>query len=313
MKEITWKKIRLWIFENLTWILLVLSLLLFLLSSNNYFNPVVDSLLEKAGLTILSSGIFAAILKSLQFTGIFKEEISKVMVGTEFIENRNDLPELWKEISKSIYKRKFPKISEYLESRILNDYFPTNASFYYEDYNVSICIEEINEDFEISYWQTCEYKVILDNDAEMAIISLETEISEDDDEESKIINELVYFQKNGIDVDLEEDESTKHNPKKTLYKIELTGNKEFIIKSKYKRKYSLKNENYKLFRMKHLTHGMHVSISFPKNIRVSFFNIGLINGFKSLNEDFTNHICRIHRNDIILPQQGFGMSFEKII
>lgn len=46
---------------------------------------------------MLSSGIFTAILKSLQFTGIFKEEISKVMVGTDFIKNRNDLPELWKE------------------------------------------------------------------------------------------------------------------------------------------------------------------------------------------------------------------------
>jgi hypothetical protein len=308
-----WKKTRLWIFENLTWILLVLSLVLFLLSSNNLFSAKIDSLVEKAGLAILSSGIFAAILKSLQFTGIFKEEISKVMVGTEFIENRNDLPQLWKEISKSIYKRKFPKISDHLESIILNDYFPTNASFYYEDYNVSICIDEINDDFEISYTQTCEYKVILDNDSEMAIISLETEISDDDDDESGIVNEIIYFKKNGKVFELEEDESTRENLKKTLYKIELTGSKEFLIKSKYKRKYPLKNENYKLFRMKHLTHGMQVSINFPKDVRVSFFNIGLINGFKSLNEDFANHICRIHRNDIILPQQGFGMSFEKII
>jgi hypothetical protein len=31
--------------------------------------------------------------------------------------------------------------------------FQTNASFYYEDYNVSICIDEI-DDFEISYTQT---------------------------------------------------------------------------------------------------------------------------------------------------------------
>lgn len=105
--------------------------------------------------------------------------------------------------------------------------------------------------------------------------------------------------------------STKDNPKKTLYKIELTGSKEFEIKSKYNRRYPLKNENYKLFRMKHLTKGMLVSVNFPSDVRVSFFNIGLINGFKNLNEDFPNHICRIHKNDIILPQQGFGMSFEK--
>ena len=97
-----------------------------------------------------------------------------------------------------------------------------------------------------------------------------------------------------------------------MYIIPLKGKKEFNIKSKYNRKYPLKNENYKLFRMKYITHGMQVSVNFPDDVRVSFFNIGLINGFKNLNEDFPNHICRIHRNDIILPQQGFGMSFEKV-
>jgi hypothetical protein len=261
---------------------------------------------------MLSSGIFTAILKSLQFTGIFKEEISKVMVGTDFIKNRNDLPELWKEISKTIYNRKFPKISEELENRILQTYFPTNENFYYEDYNVSINIKEINEKFEISYDQVCEYSVILDTNSNIAVLEIESQISDDNDSESKYINELEYFMVNGEKLNLEEDSSTRDNPKKTLYKIELKNEKQFLIKSKYNRKYPLKNENYKLFRMKHLTKGMFVSINYPKDVRVSFFNIGLINGFTHYNEDFPCHICRIHKNDIILPLQGFGMSFEKI-
>lgn len=308
-----WIKTRNWIFEKLTWILIVLSLVLFLLSNSNFVDEKVSSLLEKAGLTVLSSGIFAAVLKSLQFTGIFKDEISKVMIGTDFIKNRNDLPQLWKDISKTIYKSKFPHISDFLEDRILNDYFPTNAQFYYEDYSVSINIHEINENFDIAYTQTCEYRVILDNNVEEVQLSLESQISDDDDSTTSILNKLEFFLIDGVNIELKEDSTTIDNPKKTLYKIPLKGKKEFNIKSKYNRKYPLKNENYKLFRMKYITHGMHVSVNFPNDVRVSFFNIGLINGFKNLNEDFPNHICRIHRNDIILPQQGFGMSFEKVI
>lgn len=312
MTKIDWLTVRNWIFQRLTWILIILSLIAFLLSASTLFIDKVNDLLEKAGLTMLSSGIFTAILKSLQFTGIFKEEITKVMIGTDFIKNRNDLPILWKEISKTIYNRKFPKISEDLENRILQTYFPTNENFYYEDYNVSINISEINDDFEIFYEQVCEYKVVLDSNSSIALLQIESEISDDDDDNSKIINELVYFLKDGINLELKEDPSTIENPKKTLYKIELTNKKEFLIKSKYRRKYPLKNENYKLFRMKHFTKGMSVFVNFPTNVRVSFFNIGLISGFVNLNEDFPNHICRIHKNDIILPQQGFGMSFEKI-
>lgn len=306
------EKARIWIFKNLTWILIVLSLLCFIISLNDWFNDKVNSILDKAGLGMLTSGIFTAVLKSLQFTGIFKEEITKVMTGISFIENRNDLPQLWKDISKSLYNRKFPKISDLLEDKILNTYLPTNSSFYYEDYNVSIHITEINENFEIFYTQTCEYNVILDNESESAVLEIQSEISDDNDPNTSIVNKLVFFKVNGKDIDLVEDESTKDNPKKTLYKQELKNSKKFVIKSKYDRRYPLKNENYKLFRMKHITHGMHVSVNFPTNVRVSFFNIGLVKGFSKINEDFENHICRILNNDIILPHQGFGMSFEKI-
>lgn len=306
------EKARNWIFKNLTWILLVLSLISFIISSNQLFSNEVNSIIEKAGLSMLTSGIFTAVLKSLQFTGIFKEEITKVMTGTAFIENRNDLPQLWKDISKSLYKRKFPKISDILEDKILNTYLPTTASFYYEDYNVSINVTEINENFEITYTQICKYTVILDNEAESALLEIENQISDDNNDTSaSIINDLLYFKVDGKDANLTEDVSTKDDPKKSLFKHELKNGKKFLIESKYSRKYPLKNENYKLFRLKYITHGMHVSISYPTDVRVSFFNIGLVNGFTNINEDFNHHICRILNNDLILPHQGFGMSFEK--
>lgn len=312
-KNMFWENLRKKIFENLTWILLLFSLVLIIFSLLNISkNSQINEVLFKIAYAMLTSGIFTAILKSLQFTGIFKEEITKVMTSKSFLENRNDLPILWKDISKSLYNRKFPKIGTLLEDKILENYFPTNSKFYYEDYTVSINITEINDNFEISYTQICDYSVILDNIADSVILEIESKISDDDDPNSSIKNELDYFLVNGVNVEMKEDVSTIKDAKKTLYKHELSGAKVFKIKSKYSRKYPLKNENFKLFRMKYITYGMYVSVKFPENVRVSFFSIGLVKGFSNINEDFTQHICRILRNDIILPHQGFGLSFEKI-
>lgn len=269
-------------------------------------NPKLIDIIEKASLAILSSGIFAAVLKSIQFTGLFKEEIEKVMLGTDFVKNRMDLPQLWKTISQTIYKRKFPNISEDLENIILDTYFPTNDDYYYEDYIVTINIEEINSNFEIKYTQICKYKVVLDKNVDEIELSLETSISQEENS-SEILNELKYFKIDGEKIDTKEDESTK---KKSKYITPIKGNAPFEIHSKYNRRYSLKNENYKLFRLKRFTKNMEVVIKYPDNVYVSFYNIGLVNNFQHQHIEISNQISRSHKNDVILPHQGFGMSFE---
>lgn len=310
MEESDYKKFQKWMFANMVWILLVIALLLMLVTYLDFVtNKKLEGIIENASLAILSSGIFAAVLKSIQFTGLFKEEIEKVILGTDFVKNRKDLPQLWKTISQTIYKRKFPNISEDLENLILGTYFPTNEDYYYEDYVVTINIEEINSDFEIIYTQTCKYKIVLDNDVSEIVLSLESSISQEEDP-AEIINELQFFKIDDVDADTEEDNSTIDDPKKSKYLIPIKGNGPFEIHSKYRRRYSLKNENYKLFRMKRFTKGMEVVIKYPENICVSFFNIGLVNNFKKQHVEFNNQISRSHKNDVILPYQGFGMSFE---
>jgi hypothetical protein len=58
------------------------------------------------------------------------------------------------------------------------------------------------------------------------------------------------------------------------------------------------------------TKGMDVLISFPKEINVSFFNIGNKKLFEKLHEDVEGQMTRSHKNDVLLPYQGFGLSFD---
>ena len=80
-----------WLFRNLAWVLTIVGISLFLIGHLSLENPQPDlSILEKInetfpsilkglGVAILSSGIFAAILKSIQFSGIFQEELANLL------------------------------------------------------------------------------------------------------------------------------------------------------------------------------------------------------------------------------------------
>ena len=87
MINMTWKGIRTWIYKNLFWLLIIFSILILWISSG-ITNQWWNNILEKTGIAILSSGVFASVLKSIQFTGIFKDELSKVMLETDFIPSK---------------------------------------------------------------------------------------------------------------------------------------------------------------------------------------------------------------------------------
>jgi len=42
---------------------------------------------------------------------------------------------------------------------------------------------------------------------------------------------------------------------------------------------------------------------------VTFFNVGVVKNFESKHLDSKNTISRIHKNGLILPFQGFGLSY----
>lgn len=301
---------RKWAYKYLGWLFLVISLLLLWLSEADFFIPKANELMQKFAFGIFSSGVFAVVLKSIQFSGLFKEEIEKVILGTEFIKNRNDLPQLWKAISQTIYKSKFPAISDILEDRILNTYFPTQKDFYYEDYIVTINIESLTEDLIITYTQTCKYNVILDKDLHDTKLTLKTSVNQMESAPDPL-DEIEFFKIDGEDFTPKEDDSTLEDDAAKKYTIPLRGSGPFKIHSKVKRRYSLTGENYKLFRMTTFTKNMDVTISYPDNVCVSFFGIGNVNHWEKQHVEVKNQISRTQK-DVILPYQGFGMSFENM-
>lgn len=306
-------KVKKWFKRNLTWVYFTIAILFILFPSTDYspFSEYWNNLFQKIGFIGLTSGVFASVLKSIQFTGLFQEELTKIISGTEFLNNRKDLPDLWKKISKSIYAQKFPEISDLLEDRILTTYFPIDKNHYNEDLVVSIVIHSINDDFIINYTQTIEYSAILDSDNNVSNIGYTDIITDDQGVEEK--NELLSFKIDGTEVDLEKCREIKNEDGKIKYihNVPIKGKKKFKIFLKVKNTYSLKGENVKLLRFNTITRNVDLTVSHDDDIDVSFFNVGLVNDFKPIHTDIKNTLSRRHRDDLILPRQGFGLSFNK--
>lgn len=308
------KKLMNWIKKNLTMIYLLLAVIFIFFPNTSYspFSEKWNQILQRIGFISLTSGIFAGVLKSIQFTGLFQEELQKIVSGTEFLKNRKDLPDLWKQISKIIYAKKFPEISDELENTILNSYFPKEKHHYNQDLIVTINIHELTDDLTISYTQTIEYYAILDSEANSSSISYTDTMNDDEGVEEK--NELISFKIDDKDVVLADCRKTiKENGKvKYIHEVPIEGKERFKVHLKIKNTYSLKGENVKLLRFNTITKNVDVTIAYNKNIQVTFFNVGLINDFEDIHTDIENTISRRHRNGLFLPRQGFGLSFNKI-
>jgi hypothetical protein len=325
------RKIPKGIYKFLPAFLICLFLLLYGISVHDIFSPKVNDGLEKASFALLSSGAFAAVLKSIQFTGIFKEEISSVMLTPKFIENRNDLKSLWSTISKAVYNQKFPDISLDIEKRILDSYFPIIHEYYFIKHITTINITEITDDFVLKYNQISDFVIMPEsgktktNYVKTNTISVNKEIKELIDkgldvsekenvnsEEEKIIKDkLLSFTCDGEVRVLEESKKTINNIYTREYTTVLEGEGPFHIITEYEKQYSLKNENYKIIRFGTFVKETSVLINHPKDVSVSFFNIGNAIAFEEKHKGIENQIYRKHSGDVLMPYQGFGMSFEK--
>lgn len=313
MEDKTKDTILKWIKNNITYIYFTLAIIFILYSNSTFscFSVEWNKVIEKIGFISLTSGVFAGVLKSIQFTGLFKEELNKVISGSELLNNRKDLPELWKKISKIIYTQKFPEISDMIEDRILESYLQTKKNHYNEDIIISINIHELTDDLVISYCQTMEYTAILDSENNQSFFNFTSSLTDDKDLEE--INRLISLQIDGKELkDSIIPEKTQTADKSTYsITLPLKGQKKFKIFQKMEKKYSLKGENYKLMRFNTLTKNVDIIVSHPENIEVSFFGIGVVKEYDIVHRDIKNTISRRHRDDIILPKQGFGMSFNK--
>lgn len=91
----------------------------------------INTILPAFGTALVSGGAFTAMLKWIQFTGVFKKALSDIVFGRELLQARKDLEPIWRNISEEMSERRFPQLSDELSDMVLEHYFPTRKNYYF--------------------------------------------------------------------------------------------------------------------------------------------------------------------------------------
>jgi hypothetical protein len=89
---------------------------------------------------MLVSGVFAVFLKILQFNGIFKEELTKVIYSPEHLAQRKDVEELWNNASDLISGNPFPHLRKKIYDVVRDDFLKVSSDYLYENIHRDIHI-----------------------------------------------------------------------------------------------------------------------------------------------------------------------------
>ena len=275
------------------------------------------------GTTIISGGVFMSISKAIQFTGIFKQELEKIVFGDRFLDQKSDddLLNIWSVVSYSLYRKKFPEISTKIHDIITNNYLPIADKSYFSRYLYDIRIVETSDDHYLKFVERteCTLKSYKKNEQVKYTFSSSINMTSEDD----IITsyDLKSITVNGKSEDISNLDGAQKSEKegsdnkwKLIFKheIQLSGADDYKIVKEEEKVYSMK-VNSKTHNATRIYDSPEINVYYPKTLTVGFKSAGTVNKFAKekteVGED-TMHM-RLRYDGLIFYSQGFILLFDK--
>ncbi|MDT8399611.1 MAG: hypothetical protein RQ899_13450, partial [Pseudomonadales bacterium] len=123
--------------ENLAWVMIAVGFLAiavaFLLDPNTFWHK----LLYGSGSSILGSGVFLAIVKSVQFTRIFKSHLFGVINDPYNNLSPIDIRKQWEIITDALLKNVLPTAFHNATQKIKNQLFDDELEYHFVDYSAA--------------------------------------------------------------------------------------------------------------------------------------------------------------------------------
>lgn len=262
------------------------------------------------GKTLIASGIFALLLKTIQFMGVFKEELSKVVYDAKFLANRKDLEEVWGNVSKVLFKNKFPKISKEIINDIGHLYFPTDHVLYYDDYKQIIEIEVIDPINQmVKVMQHSTFTVYPKSKGERLVLTTNNSLKYNTNK-SEVYFAIKKFNINDKNEMPVISEQCINNQLKTTFSATLVGEDSYKFNTCIEKKYSLLTDNVIGTTKDYIIHDFSLKIHIKGGINIDFYSAGTLNKF-NLTGVANDHYREYEYKGIIYPKQGYLMFITK--
>ncbi|RYJ38585.1 hypothetical protein NU08_2562 [Flavobacterium anhuiense] len=271
-------------------------------------------LFKGLGFTMVSSGVFAVILKSEQFSNIFHKELRNIIYSEEQLEKRTDLDKIWEKVTLALCRQKFKNISSKLHQKIKGFYLPVTQEYYYKNYNLDLTIEldPINPDFvritEINKTQ------IISHDIQCIKYDFQSKIPVPDGD-TITSYELQEFSVNNEKIDIDKHLSIK-NENGILdiqFNYDCTGKTVYNIVRKEKKSYNLKSNPYRIHLAAWLIENFYLDLHYNKNMKIDFIEMGLLDKFTIEHMDNLPAYKRFKATltGLIFKKQGFMLFFKE--
>jgi hypothetical protein len=269
---------------------------------STYLLPITGIL----GNSILAGGFFAFFLKSFQLIGIFRDEISNVIFGEDFLTNTTMQykKEVWKNITNSLYHSSFPDISDKIATIVQNIYIPDELNFYHEDMTIIYEFKELDDNYiEISEKQTFKIK---SNSKEIKFGSY-TEVFKDTstDNSDIFLSQFTIDEENIACLPYMEKKSDAKKVSVTIAKK--LNNKEVYNVVKYlKTTHSTESNVFWKNVFSRYTKRVELILPESPNLEVDFLPFGLNIAFNKIpNSEISRH------EDLLLPGEGYAIIIKK--
>lgn len=285
------------------WIILIMGIALY---GVGYFyvndNSIWKEILIKLGDVLVIGVILGYLSNASQFLGIFKKDLQDIIYGKEFLRTRTDIQPLWDNISKELFKNKFPKIHKDLLDTV-SGYLPKDEVSFYDDYEAHLKIEWQNKDMGIiSVTDEVEFTLIAETDNEFTY-PLKTWTSVKN--QTEYYSQLLSFSVNSKQIALDAGTTSYEDGRLcTLHKFKLRGHTKYEIKYSRKKIYNINEDYYIGFRAHYIVNKLRVSLEHPEDISAEFICRGTAKDFIDAATPTRNKIEKKYKG-IILPRQGY--------
>ncbi|MDN3581884.1 hypothetical protein [Mucilaginibacter flavus] len=261
------------------------------------------------GKTMIAGGVLSTLLKSIQFLGVIKEELSKIISDPEFIKKRYDLEQYWDTVTCALFENKFPAINDLIIKDIKRTYLPTKDTHYYEDSLQIFEIELIDKNLNI-------IKVI--ERRSLTMIPSKQPYSYDYPYKIEIKGNAIvrptvnldYFKINGIEAETSQSSKTMSGDNLAFgFNANISGGQHsYFIEYQVTRTFPLDRFSIVLFKMNHIHRNLRIQVFFTE-INVHFDEAGILAKF------VTNYQTKTYIEKefvgLMYKGQGFTLSLEK--
>lgn len=284
------------------------------------FAPATPSpwkqLFHVLGTTILAGGVFASLVKSYQFMGVFREDISLAVTKPELYLSDKHIVSVWKNLAKCIYKNKFPELNEEIISSIADKYLPVNHNHYKKDHTTNIKITNPGIDDFIDIEETNTLTLVPSDAVKEVFFRFTSRIplaGATDDQTFYRINKLDVSDDKGISHNIEPEfkQETLDDALRTQWSITLPKNNHYKISYTISKRMSLRTNPSYGFKTTHLISKLSVSVAYPETwLEVDFFEMGTVHGFVGASS--AKGLLTKQCDGIIFPSQGFRLIYRRI-